>query len=43
MEIKSGYGLTMDAERKMLRVIARLKEAAPIPIKATFLGCHRSA
>ena len=40
MEIKSGYGLTMDAERKMLRVIARLKEAAPIPIKATFLGCH---
>ena len=40
MEIKSGYGLTMDAERKMLRVIARLKEAVPIPIKATFLGCH---
>ena len=40
MEIKSGYGLTMDAERKMLRVIARLKEAAPIPITATFLGCH---
>ena len=40
MEIKSGYGLTLDAERKMLRVIARLKEAAPIPIKATFLGCH---
>jgi imidazolonepropionase len=40
MEIKSGYGLTLEAERKMLRVIARLKEAAPIPIKATFLGCH---
>ena len=40
MEIKSGYGLTLDAERKMLRVIARLKEAASIPIKATFLGCH---
>ena len=40
MEIKSGYGLTLDAERKMLRVIARLKEVAPIPIKATFLGCH---
>ena len=40
MEIKSGYGLTLEAERKMLRVIARLKDAAPIPIKATFLGCH---
>ena len=40
MEIKSGYGLTLDAERKMLRVIKRLKEAVPIPIKATFLGCH---
>ena len=40
MEIKSGYGLTLEAERKMLRVIARLKEVAPIPIKATFLGCH---
>ena len=40
MEIKSGYGLTLDAERKMLLVIDRLKEAAPIPIKATFLGCH---
>ena len=40
VEIKSGYGLTLDAERKMLRVIKRLKEAVPIPIKATFLGCH---
>ena len=40
MEIKSGYGLTLEAERKMLRVVARLKEHAPIPIKATFLGCH---
>ena len=40
MEIKSGYGLTLEAERKMLRVIARLKQAVPIPIKATFLGCH---
>lgn len=40
MEIKSGYGLTLEAERKMLRVVARLKEAMPIPIRATFLGCH---
>ena len=40
LEIKSGYGLTFEAERKMLRVVARLKEALPIPVKATFLGCH---
>ncbi|HEY1007129.1 MAG TPA: imidazolonepropionase [Sphingobacteriaceae bacterium] len=40
IEIKSGYGLTADAELKMLRVIRRLKEAVPIPVKATFLGAH---
>lgn len=40
IEIKSGYGLTTDAELKMLRVIKRLREAAPIPVKATFLGAH---
>ena len=40
VEIKSGYGLTLDAEVKMLRVIKRLKENFPIPIKATFLGAH---
>jgi imidazolonepropionase len=40
VEIKSGYGLTPDAELKMLRVIKRLKEAHPIEIKATFLGAH---
>ncbi len=40
MEIKSGYGLTTDAELKMLRVIRRLKEEFPIPIKATFMGAH---
>ena len=40
VEIKSGYGLTMDAELKMLRVIKRLKENYSIPIKATFLGAH---
>lgn len=40
VEIKSGYGLTAEAELKMLRVIARLREAYPIPIKATFLGAH---
>lgn len=40
IEIKSGYGLTVDAELKMLRVIKRLKAVSPIPIKASFLGAH---
>lgn len=40
IEIKSGYGLTIEAELKMLRVIKRLKENYPIKIKATFLGAH---
>lgn len=40
VEIKSGYGLTMEAELKMLRVIKKLRENYPIPIKATFLGAH---
>ncbi|MCB0526862.1 MAG: imidazolonepropionase [Lewinellaceae bacterium] len=40
IEIKSGYGLTTESELKMLRVIRRLKEVSPIPIKATFLGAH---
>jgi len=39
-EIKSGYGLSTDAEIKMLRVIKRLKENLPITVKATFLGAH---
>ncbi|MDT7832159.1 imidazolonepropionase [Flavobacteriaceae bacterium S356] len=40
IEIKSGYGLTVDAEIKMLRVIKRLRENYSVPIKATFLGAH---
>ncbi|MCC5943795.1 MAG: imidazolonepropionase [Bernardetiaceae bacterium] len=40
IEIKSGYGLTLEDELKMLRVIKKLKEISPIPIKATFLGAH---
>ncbi len=40
IEIKSGYGLTVAGELKMLRVIKRLKENYPIAIKATFLGAH---
>lgn len=40
IEIKSGYGLSEDSELKMLRVIRRLKEMSPMPIKATFLGAH---
>lgn len=40
IEIKSGYGLTVEGELKMLRVIKRLKETYNLPIKATFLGAH---
>ncbi len=40
IEIKSGYGLSMEAELKMLRVIKRLKELNWLPIKSTFLGAH---
>jgi imidazolonepropionase len=40
VEIKSGYGLDLDGELKMLRVIKRLKETTPLTIKATFLGAH---
>ncbi len=40
IEIKSGYGLTVEGELKMLRVIQRLKETSPIPIRSTFLGAH---
>ena len=40
VEIKSGYGLTTEAELKMLRVIRRLKENSPLTIKANFLGAH---
>ena len=40
IEIKSGYGLTVEGELKMLRVIHRLKQAVDMPIKASFLGAH---
>lgn len=40
IEIKSGYGLTLNDELKMLRVVKRLKAISPIAIKATFLGAH---
>ena len=40
VEIKSGYGLTVEGELKMLRVIQKLKSNYPIEIKATFLGAH---
>ncbi|AMC09941.1 imidazolonepropionase [Lutibacter profundi] len=40
VEIKSGYGLTKEAELKMLRVIKKLNKNYPIAIKATFLGAH---
>ncbi len=40
VEIKSGYGLTVEAELKILRVIKKLQQKYTIPIKATFLGAH---
>ncbi|TBW28572.1 imidazolonepropionase [Gramella sp. KN1008] len=40
VEIKSGYGLTEEAELKMLRVIKKLRENYELPVKATFLGAH---
>lgn len=40
IEIKSGYGLSLEAELKILRVIKQLKETYFLPIKATFLGAH---
>jgi imidazolonepropionase len=40
IEIKSGYGLTVASELKMLRVIRRLKSMTGMPIKASFLGAH---
>ena len=40
IEIKSGYGLTVETELKMLRVIKRLKEQSDLNIKSTFLGAH---
>jgi len=40
VEIKSGYGLTLNDEIKMLRVVKRIKESCPLEVKATFLGAH---
>ena len=40
LEIKSGYGLTLEDELKMLRVARRLQNETPITIKTTFLGAH---
>jgi imidazolonepropionase len=40
IEIKSGYGLTVQSELKMLRVIRKLKERSKLSVKASFLGAH---
>ncbi len=40
VEIKSGYGLTTEDELKMLRVIRRIRQTAPLEVRATFLGAH---
>ena len=43
VEIKSGYGLSTEDELKMLRVIRRIRQTAPIEVRATFLGAHAVA
>lgn len=43
IEIKSGYGLNLEDELKMLRVIQRMKESSPAKIVSTFLGAHAVA
>mgnify|MGYP003132958084 FL=1 len=40
IEIKSGYGLTTEAEAKMLRVAKKLEKNYPVTVKTTFLGAH---
>lgn len=40
VEIKSGYGLTLESELKLLRVAKKIQESSPIKIKTTFLGAH---
>ncbi|MFZ9971390.1 MAG: imidazolonepropionase, partial [Bacteroidia bacterium] len=40
LEIKSGYGLSLESELKILRVARRLKESLPLTIRTTFLGAH---
>jgi len=40
IEIKSGYGLNMESEKKMLEVISEIKKQNNITVKATFLGAH---
>lgn len=40
VEVKSGYGLTLEDELKILRVIRRIRESAPLEVRATFLGAH---
>lgn len=40
IEIKSGYGLNLESERKMLRVARRLGELRPVTVRTTFLGAH---
>ncbi len=40
LEIKSGYGLSVEGEIKMLRVARKISELTPIPVRSTFLGAH---
>ena len=43
VEIKSGYGLSTEDELKMLRVVRRIRQTAPLEVRATFLGAHAVA
>ena len=40
LEIKSGYGLSLESEAKMLRVARRIGESLPVTVRTTFLGAH---
>ncbi len=40
IEIKSGYGLSLESELKMLQVIKQIKDSSKIQVKSTFLGAH---
>lgn len=40
LEIKSGYGLSLDAEARCLRVARRLGQTLPVDVRTTFLGAH---
>ena len=40
MEVKSGYGLTVDSELRLLRLVGELARRTPVRLEATYLGAH---